>query len=205
MSVRVAINGFGRMGRLGFRAGWDNGTYDIVHINEIAGDAGCMAHLLEFDSVHGRWNRSIAAEADALTVDGKRVGYSRHAKLAEIDWSGLGVDLVIDCTGKFKTEAALQPYFDDGVKKVLVSAPMPSLRSISSTASIIIGTIPRASHRHRRLLHHQLPGAGGEGHARRHSASGTAPSPPSTTHQHPDPSSIAAQGSAPCACLRPES
>ena len=124
MSVRVAINGFGRMGRLGFRAGWDNGAYDIVHVNEIAGDAGCMAHLLEFDSVHGRWNRSIAAEADAITVDGKRVGYSRQAKPAEIDWPGLGIDLVIDCTGKFKTEAALQAYFHAGVKKVLVSAPV---------------------------------------------------------------------------------
>ena len=125
MSIRVAINGFGRMGRLGFRAGWDSGAYDIVHVNEIAGDAACMAHLLEFDSVHGRWNRHIAAEADAITVDGKRIGYMRQAKPAEIDWSGLGVDLVIDCTGKFKTEAALQPYFDAGVKKVLVSAPVP--------------------------------------------------------------------------------
>jgi glyceraldehyde 3-phosphate dehydrogenase len=125
MSIRVAINGFGRMGRLGFRAGWDSGAYDIVHVNEIAGDAACMAHLLEFDSVHGRWNRHIAAEADAITVDGKRIGYTRQAKPAEIDWSGLGVDLVIDCTGKFKTEAALQPYFDAGVKKVLVSAPVP--------------------------------------------------------------------------------
>lgn len=125
MSVRVAINGFGRMGRLGFRAGWDNGAYDIVHINEIAGDAGCMAHLLEFDSVHGRWNRSIAVDADAISVDGKRVGYSSCSKPADIDWSGLGVDLVIDCTGKFKTGQALQPYFNAGVKKVLVSAPVP--------------------------------------------------------------------------------
>ncbi|HEY9198174.1 MAG TPA: ArsJ-associated glyceraldehyde-3-phosphate dehydrogenase [Gammaproteobacteria bacterium] len=125
MSVRVAINGFGRMGRLGFRAGWGNDAYDIVHVNEIGGDAACMAHLLEFDSVHGRWNRSIAADAKAITVDGTRVGYSRHAKPAEIDWPDLGVDLVIDCTGKFKSEATLQPYFDAGVKKVLVSAPVP--------------------------------------------------------------------------------
>ncbi len=123
MSVRVAINGFGRMGKLGFRAGWGNPAYEIVHINEIAGDAACMAHLLEFDSVHGRWNRSISADADGITVDGKRIGYTRQVKLAGSDWSG--IDLVIDCTGKFKTEAALQPYFDAGVKKVLVSAPVP--------------------------------------------------------------------------------
>jgi glyceraldehyde 3-phosphate dehydrogenase len=125
MSIRVAINGFGRMGRLGFRAGWDNGAYDIVHVNEIAGDAACMTHLLEFDSVHGRWSRSITAEAEAITVDGKRIGYSSCSKLVDIDWSGLGIDLVIDCTGKFKTEQALQAYFDAGVKKVLVSAPVP--------------------------------------------------------------------------------
>lgn len=122
MSVRVAINGFGRMGKLGFRAGWDNPAYEIVQINEIAGDAACQAHLLEFDSVHGRWIRSISA-ADSITVDGKRIGYTRQAKLADSDWSG--IDLVIDCTGKFKTEAALQAYFDAGVKKVLVSAPVP--------------------------------------------------------------------------------
>lgn len=123
MPIRIAINGFGRMGKLGFRAGWDNPAYAIVHVNEIAGDAACMAHLLVFDSVHGRWNRSIEADIDSISVDGKRVGYTRQAKLADIDWSG--IDLVIDCTGKFKTEAALQPYFDAGVKKVLVSAPVP--------------------------------------------------------------------------------
>lgn len=122
MSVRVAINGFGRMGKLGFRAGWGNPAYEIVQINEIAGDAACQAHLLEFDSVHGRWNRSISA-ADGISVDGKRIGYTRQTKLADSDWSG--IDLVIDCTGKFKTEAALQAYFDAGVKKVLVSAPVP--------------------------------------------------------------------------------
>lgn len=123
MSVRVAINGFGRMGKLGFRAGWGNPAYEIVHINDIAGDAACQAHLLEFDSVHGRWNRPITASADGITVDGRRIGYTRQTKPADIDWSG--IDLVIDCTGKFKTETALQPYFDAGVKKVLVSAPVP--------------------------------------------------------------------------------
>jgi glyceraldehyde 3-phosphate dehydrogenase len=123
MPLRVAINGFGRMGKLGFRAGWDNPAYAIVHVNEIAGDAACMAHLLEFDSVHGRWNRTITADTDSITVDSRCIAYTRQARLADLDWSG--IDLVIDCTGKFKTEAALQPYFDAGVKKVLVSAPVP--------------------------------------------------------------------------------
>jgi glyceraldehyde 3-phosphate dehydrogenase len=125
MSLRVGINGFGRMGRLGLRAGWDHSAYDIVHINEIAADAACMAHLLEFDSVHGRWDRAVAADSDRLLIDAKPVGYSMHQTPGEVDWAGLGIDLVIECSGSFKTGEALQPYFDHGVKKVLVSAPVP--------------------------------------------------------------------------------
>ncbi|KPJ95976.1 MAG: glyceraldehyde-3-phosphate dehydrogenase [Gammaproteobacteria bacterium SG8_15] len=125
MAIRIAINGLGRMGRLGFRAGWDNPAYEIVHVNEIAGDAATMAHLLEFDSVHGRWQRNLAHEADAIVVDGKRVSYSSKANPSDIDWGGMGIDVVIECTGKFKTAEKLQGYFDLGVKKVLVSAPVP--------------------------------------------------------------------------------
>ena len=125
MSLRVGINGFGRMGRLGLRAGWGNPAYDIVHINEIAADADCMAHLLEFDSVHGRWDRAVAADGDRLLIDAKPVGYSMHRTPGEVDWAGLGIDLVIECSGRFKTGGALQPYFDQGIKKVLVSAPVP--------------------------------------------------------------------------------
>ena len=123
MTIRVAINGFGRMGRLGFRAGWDRTEYDIVQVNEIAGDAACMAHLLEFDSVHGRWARDIQEGDDELQVDGKAIRYSRERNPAAVDWKD--IDLLLDCTGRFKTAAALQPYFDQGVKKVLVSAPVP--------------------------------------------------------------------------------
>ncbi len=125
MSIRVGINGFGRMGKLGFRAGWGNPAYEIVHVNEISGDARCHAHLLEFDSVHGHWNRAISANDDAITVDGREIGFSSLATPAEVDWAGKGVDLVIECSGKFKTESALQPYFDQGIRKVLVSAPVP--------------------------------------------------------------------------------
>ena len=125
MPIRVAINGFGRMGKLGFRAGFDNTAYDIVHINEITSDSRCMAHLLEFDSVHGRWDRDIHYEDNAIFVDGKHISVSSHAQPADINWSNLDIDLVIDCTGKFKTEQALQAYFDAGIKKVLVSAPVP--------------------------------------------------------------------------------
>ena len=125
MTVRVGLNGFGRMGRLGLRAGWDRQDFEIVHINEISADVACMAHLLEFDSVHGHWDRGVQPRPDGLVVDGRHIAYSAQARPADVDWRGAGIDLVIDCTGRFKSEAALQPYFDQGVKKVLVSAPVP--------------------------------------------------------------------------------
>ena len=124
MTVRVGITGFGRMGRLGFRAGWARSGYRIAHVNDINADAACMAHLLEFDSVQGRWQHQVTAHEDAIRVDGERIGYSRGASPEHADWAA-DVDLVIECSGKFKTAAALQPYFDRGVRKVLVSAPVP--------------------------------------------------------------------------------
>ncbi len=124
MTVRIGINGFGRMGRLGLRAGWQSSDYQIVHVNEISGDAFCMAHLLEFDSVHGRWNREVVAEPDRLIIDGSPITYSSFEQPGEVDWGGRGIDLILECTGSFKSEAALLPYFDQGIKKVLVSAPV---------------------------------------------------------------------------------
>ena len=125
MTVRVGINGFGRMGKLALRAGWDCVDLEIAHINEIAGDAACQAHLLEFDSVHGRWPRDISASENTIIVDGQEIGYSRHSTPEALNWAAKGVDLVIECSGKFKSESALQPYFEQGVKKILVSAPVP--------------------------------------------------------------------------------
>ena len=125
MTVRVGINGFGRMGRLGFRAGWNNPACEIVHVNEIAGDAACMAHLLEFDSVHGRWDRPVTAGEGWMQVGECRVSYTMRDTPGGVDWTGMGIELVIECSGRFKTREALQPYFDQGVKKVLVSAPVP--------------------------------------------------------------------------------
>jgi glyceraldehyde 3-phosphate dehydrogenase len=124
MATRIALNGFGRMGRLALRAAWDWPELDIVHINEIAGDAATAAHLLQYDSVQGTWSRSVAAEADALHIGTRRLGYSRNADIAATPWRELGVDLVVDCTGKFKSKAALAPYFAAGVRKVVVSAPV---------------------------------------------------------------------------------
>ncbi|CAB4957331.1 unannotated protein [freshwater metagenome] len=124
MTIRVGINGFGRMGRLALRAGWNRTDLEFVHVNEIAGDAACAAHLLEFDSVHGRWQRDITADGDTVTIDGRALSYSSHATPAAVPWEELGVDLVLEGTGKFKTQTTLAPYFDRGVQKVIVAAPV---------------------------------------------------------------------------------
>ncbi len=130
MSIKVGINGFGRMGRLGFRAGFDHPDIDIVHINEPNGGAKLAAHLLEFDTVHGRWDRSIEATDEDFAVDGAEVGFSEYSAPEEINWSDLGVDLVIESSGKFKTTDAIQPHFDNGAKKVVVAAPVKEVLNI---------------------------------------------------------------------------
>ena len=124
MSIRIGINGFGRMGRLALRAAWDWPELEIVHINEVKGGAQCAAHLLEFDSVHGRWNREIRAEGSVVIIDGSAVGFSEYKTPGEVPWDDLGVDIVIESSGKFRTTDLLQPYFDRGVKKVIVAAPV---------------------------------------------------------------------------------
>ena len=124
MTARIAINGFGRMGRLGVRAGRSQPDYRIVALNDIAADPATAAHLLEFDSVHGRWDAEIAWDRDGLTVDGQTMQMSAAKSPADLPWTGDDVDIVLECTGKFKTLAALQPYFDKGIRKVIVSAPV---------------------------------------------------------------------------------
>lgn len=122
MSLRIGINGFGRMGRLVLRAGWGRSDIEFVQINDPAGDAATFAHLLEFDSVHGRWPHAIASETGALIIDGKSVAFSGNKTIADTDWSAC--DVVIEASGKMKTTAALQGYLDQGVKRVVVTAPV---------------------------------------------------------------------------------
>jgi len=124
MTVRVGINGFGRMGRLALKAAWDWPEFEIVHINEIKGGVECAAHLLEFDSVHGRWNREITSDKDQLSIDGQHISFSEQKNLSDVPWDDLGVDIIIEASGKFRTTESLQPYFDRGVKKVIVAAPV---------------------------------------------------------------------------------
>ncbi|MCI0996952.1 ArsJ-associated glyceraldehyde-3-phosphate dehydrogenase [Pseudomonas sp. ICMP22404] len=122
MTIKVGINGFGRIGRLALRAAWHWPEFDFVQVNDPAGDAATHAHLLNFDSVHGRWNHQADADGDDIVIEGKRIKVTAHKTIADTDWSGC--DLVIEASGKMKTVAVLQAYLDQGVKRVVVSAPV---------------------------------------------------------------------------------
>ena len=122
--TRIGINGFGRMGRLAFRAVWDCPEVLIVHVNEIKGGVATAAHLLEFDSVHGRWTRPTTVGAGHFTVHGRKVAFTDGAKPGDVPWEENGVDIVLECSGKLVTTDALQPYFERGVRKVVVAAPV---------------------------------------------------------------------------------
>ncbi|MBF2016636.1 MAG: ArsJ-associated glyceraldehyde-3-phosphate dehydrogenase [Rivularia sp. T60_A2020_040] len=124
MTVKVAINGFGRIGRLDLRAGWGCSEMEFVHINEIKGGAQTSAHLLKYDSVHGRWDKEITAKDNQILIEGKSISFSEYSKPGDVDWAGLGIDIVLECSGKFKTYEDLAPYFERGVKKVIVAAPV---------------------------------------------------------------------------------
>ena len=122
MTIKVGINGFGRIGRLALRAAWDWPELEFVHINDPAADAATHAHLLNFDSVHGRWQHEAGSDGDAIVIDGQRIPVTHNKAIADTDWSGC--DLVIEASGKMKTVAVLQGYLDQGVKRVVVSAPV---------------------------------------------------------------------------------
>ncbi|MBF0179525.1 MAG: ArsJ-associated glyceraldehyde-3-phosphate dehydrogenase [Magnetococcales bacterium] len=137
MTIRVGINGFGRMGRLGLRAAWSRfPELEFVHVNEILGDATCAAHLLKYDSVHGKWDHEVTSDGAGIVVDGHRMRYSGSATIGGVDWKALGVDLVLECTGKFKTMAALQPYFDGSVKKVVVACPVKEAQALNVVVGV---------------------------------------------------------------------
>jgi glyceraldehyde 3-phosphate dehydrogenase len=124
MAVRIGINGFGRMGRLALRAAWDWPGLEIVHLNEVKGGPEAAAHLLEFDTVHGRWDRGIQVEAGGLLIGGRQVTFSAQAKPEDVPWRSRDIELVVECSGKFRTREVLEPYFARGVQKVVVSAPV---------------------------------------------------------------------------------
>ena len=145
--MKVGINGMGRIGRLALRAAMgaaDRPSDDpraknrlqVVHLNELKGGAAATAHLLAFDSVQGKWREHIEAEGDsAIQVGSHTLGFSAHASPSDIPWGDLGVDLVLECTGKFLTPETLQGHFDRGAKRVIVAAPV----KVGNVLNVVVG------------------------------------------------------------------
>lgn len=125
-AVRVGINGFGRIGRLAVRALQGRTDLRLVHVNEPKADAATSAHLLEFDTVHGRYGGSVTTDGTTMSIDGATVTHSSHDTPGAVPWADLGVDIVLEASGKFRTTELLQPYLDGGVRKVIVAAPVKS-------------------------------------------------------------------------------
>ena len=145
--MKVGINGMGRIGRLALRAAMgaahrsaqdprSNNRLDVVHVNEIKGGASATSHLLAFDSVQGKWHQHIEAESeDSIRIGDRQLGFSSHASPGEIPWGELGVDLVLECTGKFLTPETIQGHLDRGAKRVIVAAPV----KVGNVLNIVVG------------------------------------------------------------------
>lgn len=120
--IKLGINGFGRIGRLALRASWHWPEFEFVQINDPAADAETYAHLLKYDSVQGTWAEAVSAENGALVINGSSIRITTNKAIPDTDWSGC--DVVIEASGKMKAVAVLQAYLDQGVKRVVVSAPV---------------------------------------------------------------------------------
>lgn len=145
MSIKVGINGFGRIGKLLVRAAWDWPELEFVQINDPAGEAATHAHLLNFDSVHGRWQHEAQAEGNDLVIGGKRLVLTANRAIADTDWSGC--DLVIEASGVNKTVKVLQGYLDQGVKRVVVSAPVKEPEALNVVMGVNQHLFDPARHR----------------------------------------------------------
>ncbi|TCO68834.1 ArsJ-associated glyceraldehyde-3-phosphate dehydrogenase [Rhodovulum euryhalinum] len=139
-----ALNGLGRIGKLALRPLLERGA-EIAWINDAVGDPAMHAHLLEFDTVHGRWDAAFGHDADGVTVNGMRLPFVGAARIEDLPLAG--VDVVIDCTGVFKSEAKLAPYFAAGVKKVVVSAPVKDGDAANIVYGVNHATYDPARHR----------------------------------------------------------
>ena len=157
--MKVGINGMGRMGRLALRAAMGgvlradddpraSNRLDVVHLNEIKGGAQATAHLVEFDSLHGRWRTPIAAASEtAISIGGKAISFSSEAQPGDVPWGDLGCEIVLECTGKFLKPDDLAAYFDRGVKRVIVAAPVKDERALNIVVGVNDHLYDPASHR----------------------------------------------------------
>ncbi len=157
--MRIGINGMGRVGRLALRAAFGGihrpaedpragNRLDVVHVNELKGGAATTAHLLEFDSLHGRWREAFGVEDErAIRIGNRRVGFSDVASPGEIAWGDLGCDIVLECTGKFLTPDRLAGYFERGVQRVIVAAPVKDKAALNVVVGVNDAQYDPARHR----------------------------------------------------------
>jgi glyceraldehyde 3-phosphate dehydrogenase len=138
--MKIGINGFGRIGRLVFRALWGRPGIELVHVNDAGGDAATAAHLLAFDSVHGRWHQAVQANTRGFVVANQAVSYSRESDPVAVPWREAGVELVLECSGRIKTPETLQPYFDAvGLPRVLVACPVKGTIAGEEALNVVYG------------------------------------------------------------------
>jgi glyceraldehyde 3-phosphate dehydrogenase len=138
--MKIGINGFGRIGRLVFRALWGRPSIELVHVNDCGGDAKTAAHLLAFDSVHGRWQQAVQGNTRGFFVGSQPVSYSQESDPTAVPWREAGVELVLECSGKIKTPETLQPYFDQvGLKRVVVACPVKGEIAGAEALNIVFG------------------------------------------------------------------
>ena len=123
MSIKVGINGFGRIGKLAFQAALEKGDVDIIAINDPFIAADYMAYMVKYDTIHGRFNGEIKGEGNILTIDGKEIKVYNEMDPHNIPWGELGVDYVLECSGAFTVTEKAQAHLDAGAKKVVISAP----------------------------------------------------------------------------------
>jgi len=151
MSTRVGINGFGRIGRLALRAAWGWPEITFTHINELKADAATSGHLLTFDSIHGRWSHDVRGEGDTLAIGDTGISYSSYPEPGAVPWREQGIEIVLECSGKFRTPETLAAYFQHGVRKVIVAAPVKQ-----QALNVVVGV---NDHLYRPDTHHLLTAA----------------------------------------------
>ncbi|RBP51148.1 ArsJ-associated glyceraldehyde-3-phosphate dehydrogenase [Arenicella xantha] len=122
MTIKIGINGFGRIGRLALRAAYNWQDVEFIQINDPAGNAETLAHLLNFDSVHGRWEHEALHDGNCIVIGEHKLSVTQNRSIEDTDWSGC--DVVIEASGKMKSQAVLNAYLEQGVKRVVVSAPV---------------------------------------------------------------------------------
>lgn len=145
MTIKVGINGLGRIGRLALRIATERSDLQVVKVNDPGGTAETFAHLLKFDSVHGTWAHDAAAEGGDLVINGQRIAFSQYKTIEENDWSAC--DIVLEASGKMKSVEVLNAYLEQGVKRVVVSAPVKEKGALNLVVGVNDHLFDPAEHR----------------------------------------------------------